>query len=261
MNWIVFTLCAMDCILFALYRGLHFVMEFNDDYSNPVWWILMIFTAVINVIILNKITKKKKYFISITSGIVAGTVICFIISMVYKKAAPFFISIYWQGLGMYDGLSMDTIAYIAQTALYIYIYNIIHLIVYHYRKDPIKRLDIVIHNSGHEDVKQLEICLGSNYYVFDVIDIICPDEYIKKSIVLDDHALFEKLVYPYDIYLKYNSTEFRAANIFNNNMKLLYLNIVKQDNKFTVTAEPANSKAYKKAARKVNKRNLHKWHD
>lgn len=260
MNWPVFTLCAMDCILFAFYRGSHFVMEFNDDYSNPVWWILMIFTAVINVIILNKITKKKKYFISVTSGIVAGTVICFIISMVYKTA-HIFINVYWQGLGMYDGLSMDTIAYIAQTALYIYIYNIIHLIIYHYRKDPIKKLDIVIHNSGHEDVKQLEICLGSNYYVFDVIDIICPDEYIKKSIVLDDHALFEKLVYPYDIYLKYNSTEFRAANIFNNNMKLLYLNIVKQDNRFTVTAEPANSKAYKKAARKVNKRNLHKWHD
>lgn len=62
MNWLVFTLCAMDCILFALYRGLHFVMEFNDDYSNPVWWILMIFTAVINVIILNKITKKKVFY-------------------------------------------------------------------------------------------------------------------------------------------------------------------------------------------------------
>lgn len=134
LNWYVIVLSAIDCVMFAIYRGLYRIIEFGGDYTNPIWWILMLFTAVINVTLLYKIQNSKRHFTCVNLGIFIGVAICFILSMIYDKLDIVGVSIYWSGVFMYDGLYRDTILYIIQTCIYIYLYNIAYIIINKLRK-------------------------------------------------------------------------------------------------------------------------------
>ena len=134
LNWLVVLLSAIDCVLFAIYRGLYEIIAFGGDYTNPIWWILMLFTAAINITILYKIHNSKRHFTCVNLGIIIGIIACFIISILHDKLNLICVSVFWNGLFMYDGLYRDTVSYIIQTCIYIYLYNITYIIINKLRK-------------------------------------------------------------------------------------------------------------------------------
>ena len=119
--------------MFALYRGLYNVMELSRDYSNPIWWTLMLFTAAINITLLYKIQNSKSHFTCVNLGMIIGIAVCFIISILHDKLNIICVNIFWNGLFMYDELHRDTVLYIIQTCIYIYLYNILYIIINKFR--------------------------------------------------------------------------------------------------------------------------------
>lgn len=134
LNWLVVLLSAIDFVLFAIYRGLYTIIKLSGDYTNPIWWTLMLFTAALNVILLYKIQNSKRHFTCVNLGLVIGLVACFIISILHDKLNIICVNMFWNGLFMYDELHRDTVLYIIQTCVYIYLYNILYIIINKLRK-------------------------------------------------------------------------------------------------------------------------------
>ena len=93
----------------------------------------MLFTAVANVILLYKIQNSKRHFICVNLGIIIGIAACFVISILHDKLNIICVNIFWNGLFMYDELHRDTVLYIIQTCVYIYLYNILYIIINKFR--------------------------------------------------------------------------------------------------------------------------------
>ena len=133
LNWLVVLLSAIDFVLFAIYRGLYTIIKLSGDYTNPIWWTLMLFTAALNVILLYKIQNSKRHFTCVNLGLVIGLAVCVIISLI-RNQIPIIVSIYWGGLFKYDEFYRGTFYYIIQTCIYVYLYNIVYIIINKLRK-------------------------------------------------------------------------------------------------------------------------------
>lgn len=275
MNLGVFILSVADCLMFSIYRDFYDVIQYYKEGSyyidqswripvvftrvNPIWWSLMLLTAVINILILIKINKGKINLVSITLGVAVGTLFSFAISFILRHIGSMFILVYWRGLFSYDALDMTTVKYILMTAAYIYVYNIVACIICRRRGVTINRMNLVIHNAGNEKIEKLDIYLGGNEFLFDTIGGIAPDESIRKSIVLDDKSFFDKLSAPYNIYLKYGENRSQIGSLLGNYNELLCVSVEKRNNEINIYSQSLKSRISKKAKNEIRRKNSYRW--
>lgn len=255
MKYKLFLVSLINCIIFMLCRGSYFFMQAANNFINPLWWIFICLLMAVNVMVLCRIRNSdtKFHHVSVISGIAAGAALSFAISFLLNRFLTYgflLTSNYLYGMYMYDGIDSDNVYYIAQTAAYIYLYNILSYIIVKYRKPKRNVYTIVIHNSRGRELSCVRVLIGAERYAFDTIDNIKPQENIKKDIVLDDIRFLSQLRYPYDIILQSESFTVKIGNLIDDKEKAVYADF--NDGGITL-----NNKLRKKIKRNRNNR----WFD